>query len=362
VLWRDALQLGRLAIFGTNLSLIIFAVGNVFMQAFDYSFGDFHHPEGLMMITLSIFALSPAGRALSIDDLYRRVRSNRSRKKFEEFDPLDGTLDTLARWPLLLTQWMFALAYLSGCMSKLLRSELDWTNGFTLQYYLVKDGLRWGSDLGVWLGQQEIIVWLLSWLTILWEGTFFLVIIFPSLAWLYVPMGIAFHIGIDLTMNATFFHWITLYAVFVPWTLVVKKLPGRRFGQTSRKVEIFFDGDCPLCIRSMTVLCYLDWFKQLAFADLATQWTRLSGEHTEVTSADCSLEMHVLLPNGLVYKGFFAFRQILWCVPFLWPLLAIFYSPFASTVGPKIYRAIATRRSRFQVCDTNRKSKLAHHN
>ena len=112
--------------FRTNLSLIIFAVGNIFMQAFHYSFGDLHHPEGLIMITLCIFALSPVGRVLSIDDLYRRVHSNRTRKKFEEFDPLDGTLNLFARWPLLLTQWMFALIYLSGCVSKLFNSGLDW--------------------------------------------------------------------------------------------------------------------------------------------------------------------------------------------------------------------------------------------
>src|SRR5262245_29214351 len=42
---------GILALVGlkTNLSLLVFAVGSIFLQAFLYSFHDFHHPEAILM-------------------------------------------------------------------------------------------------------------------------------------------------------------------------------------------------------------------------------------------------------------------------------------------------------------------------
>jgi hypothetical protein len=51
----------------TNLSMIVFAASSVYLQAFLYSFGDFHHPEAIMMVALSVLALSPSGRVLSVD-------------------------------------------------------------------------------------------------------------------------------------------------------------------------------------------------------------------------------------------------------------------------------------------------------
>ncbi len=76
--------------------------------------------------------------------------------------------------------------------------------------YFFQDGLRWNIPFGIWLGQQHYIAWLLSWVAILFESTFFLVLLFPRLAWIYVPLGIAFHIGIYLTMKAPFFLYCAL--------------------------------------------------------------------------------------------------------------------------------------------------------
>ncbi|NEQ77679.1 MAG: hypothetical protein F6K23_34500 [Okeania sp. SIO2C9] len=77
---------GFFSLFGfkTNFSLIVFAVGNLFLQAYVYSFGRLHHPDALMMIALLILALSPAGRVLSIDDLGERIKLNIKNKNFTE--------------------------------------------------------------------------------------------------------------------------------------------------------------------------------------------------------------------------------------------------------------------------------------
>ena len=131
------LGVGVVALLGfrSNSSLLLFAVGNTFLQAFAYSFGDMHHPEALMIITLWALALSPAGRALSLDDLLSRgVGLSRVKAQFMK-------KSMFATWPLLLVQYLFVITYLDAAIRKMWRAGLDWTNGYTLQFYLIQDGL-----------------------------------------------------------------------------------------------------------------------------------------------------------------------------------------------------------------------------
>jgi hypothetical protein len=92
-----------------------------------------------MIITLVILALSPAGGVLSADDLWQRLRRHIRRGRFEVFNIMEEE-SALARWPLLLVQWMFALIYLSAAAAKLAESGLDWMNGYTLGHYILPGG------------------------------------------------------------------------------------------------------------------------------------------------------------------------------------------------------------------------------
>lgn len=205
---------GGLALIGlrTNLALILFAIGCTFIQAWSFSFGDVHHPPAIMMIALAALALSPAGRALSVDAYLERRRNRLPRA-----DQMQASSD-LAGWPILLVQWFFALMYLSAFYAKLTNGHLQWANGYTLQYYLAVDGLRWGSDLGVWLSQFHWLILLGQWGVMVFQGTFFLSLLIPRLKWLYVPAGMAMHVGIYVTLTAPFFQWAALYVVFIPWS------------------------------------------------------------------------------------------------------------------------------------------------
>ncbi len=217
---------GILALLGlfTNPSLLVFSLGSLFFQGYKYSFGDFHHTEALMLIGLLLISLAPSGRVLSLDELIsRRQGGDRPRP-----DHWLQASSPYAAWPLLAIQWLLSLAYFSSAFSKVAKAGLDWMNGYTLQYYLVRDGLRWGSDLGVFIGQFHTPAVILSWLTVLFEATFFLVLIFPRLARIYIPAGIAFHTGVYLTMLAPFFSFMMLYSVFVPWDSLLRRLRRRR--------------------------------------------------------------------------------------------------------------------------------------
>jgi uncharacterized membrane protein YphA (DoxX/SURF4 family) len=196
----------------TNAALLVFAVTCVYLQAFLYSFNDFHHPQAVMMVALAVLALSPSGRVLSVDAWLARRRTGNG-----EGHLLDQTSD-FAGWPIKLIQWFFVLMYASAVWSKLSASGFDWANGFTLQYVLARDGLRWNSPLAYWLSHYHLVVLLGQYGVLLFQGTFALAVIFPKLRWIYVPAGLCLHISIYLTLTAPFFQWMVLYAVFIPWT------------------------------------------------------------------------------------------------------------------------------------------------
>lgn len=72
--------------------------------------------------TLSVLALSPSGRVLSVDAwLWKRTRDDGA-------SMLDVRSE-FAGWPIKLIQWFFVLMYLSAVISKLWISGLDWANG-----------------------------------------------------------------------------------------------------------------------------------------------------------------------------------------------------------------------------------------
>jgi hypothetical protein len=214
VIYYVCIVAGLLSLVGllTNVALVVFAVTSIYLQSFLYSFSDFHHPEAVMMVALSIFALSPSGRTLSLDAwLARRRTANGGARPLSEISEFAG-------WPIKLIQWFFVLMYASAVWSKLSASGLDWPNGFTLQYYLARDGLRWDSAFAYWLSQYHLLILLAQYGVLLFQATFALAVIFPKLRWIYVPAGLCLHTFIYLTLTAPFFQWIVLYAVFIPWS------------------------------------------------------------------------------------------------------------------------------------------------
>jgi hypothetical protein len=214
---------GFLAIAGlfTNFSLLVFTVGNLITIALNYSFAEFHHPDALMMFTLVALTLSPSGRVFSLDAWLRRMRERPS----SPGKGSDTTLDEesmFAHWPVKLVQCLYGLIYLSSAVAKLHNGGFDWMNGYTLRFNLLDSGVRPVYPLGLWLGGQQGLSVLLSWMTILFEGTFWLAAIFPRLAWFYIPAGLALHLGIFLTMGPDFFEFVVLYIVFIPWASVFR--------------------------------------------------------------------------------------------------------------------------------------------
>ena len=218
--WIQTLTIvaGALALVGwrTRTACALFAVGNVFLSAYSYSFGEHHHTEAITVMFLLALPFAPCGAALSVDAWRARRRG-----------PQPVTSE-LAAWPLLSIRWMFALCYLSAAVCKLVAAGPEWMNGYTLRYYMLQDGLRWETGIGPWLAGQHGLAVALSWFSVLVEGFFWLVLARPRAALVLVPAAIALHVGIYAAMRAPFLLYIPLYSVFVPWSYVLERLNIRR--------------------------------------------------------------------------------------------------------------------------------------
>ncbi len=212
----------------TNASLLIFAIGNIVLQAFIYSFGDIHHPEAILLLGLVALACSTSGRVLSLDAWIR----GRRRSNAEASIALLDLEDRYAGWPIRFLQCFYPLMYLSAVVSKLTRGGLEWANGISLQYHMILEGYKSESPLALYLSEFHHFLRFAEYVVLIFQASFVLILFFPRLKWIYLPMGLCFHIIIYVTLRAPFPQWIVLYMIYIPWAAVFLWLAAKRVPAT----------------------------------------------------------------------------------------------------------------------------------
>jgi len=113
------------------------------------------------------------------------------------------------------------------------------------------------------------------------------------------------------------------------------------------RAQVLYDGQCPLCLKSVALLQRLDWLHQVTCVNVR--------DPEQVPLRDPPLppqrlleEMHLITPDGRrVHHGFGAFRWLAWRLPALWPLAPLLYLPGVPALGQRAYLWVA--RNRFQL-------------
>lgn len=101
--------------------------------------------------------------------------------------------------------------YGSSAYQKLKKSGLKWMDGYSIRYYLKYHHLMYGNRLPLILSNYPIkLLSFFSWLTILFEATFFLTLFFPSLIPIYSVLGISFHLSTLIIMRINYFRLVML--------------------------------------------------------------------------------------------------------------------------------------------------------
>ena len=214
--WWVTTVCGILALIGlgTRVALALFAAGSMLLISHIYSYGEYHHPEALYVVFLFLLAFCPCGDCLSVDAWLRR-RSRDGRRWYR------GTTSRLAMWPLVTVQCLLAIAYADAAMSKMLLGGLSWFNGYTLQNYLLFDGIRKGT-WGVHVAPYRWVCVLMAVGAVAFEASFWLILIprlrrLPGALPLVLLGGVGLHGGIYLLQQAPFFQFMVLYLTWVPW-------------------------------------------------------------------------------------------------------------------------------------------------
>jgi predicted DCC family thiol-disulfide oxidoreductase YuxK len=76
----------------------------------------------------------------------------------------------------------------------------------------------------------------------------------------------------------------------------------------NQRIEVFFDGDCPICSREIAMIRKLDRNQQIACTNIASRDFQANAHGLNNDSVN--REIHGKLADGSVIKGVEVFRQI----------------------------------------------------
>lgn len=109
----------------------------------------------------------------------------------------------------------------------------------------------------------------------------------------------------------------------------------------NHEFEVFFDGDCPLCIREINMLRWLDKKNKILFTDIADP--KFDATSTGVSWQTLMDKIHGRLPDGTLIEGVEVFRRLYSAVGFGW-IVAITRWPGISHVLDWSYKVFAKNR------------------
>lgn len=108
-------------------------------------------------------------------------------------------------------------------------------------------------------------------------------------------------------------------------------------------VEVFFDGECPLCSREIAMLRRLDRRARIRFTDIASP--AFDPAPVGVSMQTLMDRIHARLPNGELIEGVEVFRRLYAAVGFGF-FVAISRLPIVSALLELAYRVFAKNRLR----------------
>src|ERR1700722_17913483 len=116
------------------------------------------------------------------------------------------------------------------------------------------------------------------------------------------------------------------------------------------KAVVLFDGECPLCLKSVEILKRLDWLHTLYFQN-AREADRLPVSPMPLEPQRLLEEMHLVTPDRRsVYHGFGAFRWMARHLPLLVAFTPILYLPGVPFIGQRAYLWVARHRYQLVPC------------
>jgi len=321
------------AIIANYLFWIIFVNFTPMQRDFDGGFDLFMIGVGFFLIFM------PVGRALSVDNLLYKLQY-----KYQEQPALPKTTSALS----LLFPVMICLGFLyfDSAIHKLFAEH--WRNGLggwlpsSMPYYVS------ALDLS-WMLNSEMLQKSIGYLILVFQFSFIFLFYRRSFRPVFLFVGAGLHIGITISFNIYPFGlgMLSVYIFMVPFSWWAAMADW--FIYKTPQLAVFYDGDCPLCNRTATIINHFDVMQGVAFKDLQTQADtapQLQAYDQQVLLAD----LYAVDLQGRVFAGVDTYIQIFQKMRYLAVLGWLMRIPGIYHIARIIYRRIADARAR-NVCD-----------
>ncbi len=342
VLWAVAglgLTLGlhtRLCAVVNYLFWVAFTSFTPLWRDFDGGFDQLMISSGLLLIFL------PSWRALSLDNLRLKLKYSTLGHRHEP----SRTVSVLAYiLPVLLS---LGLLYFDSAIHKLFSQH--WRNGMgawlpsSHPYYISPIDMRW-------LLEREWLERVIGYTVIGFQFLFPLLFWHPRLRVPFLILGTLFHGGITLSFNIYPFGlgMLVHYALLVPFAW------WRRLGESLRlnqpRLTVFYDGQCPLCWRTVLTVEHFDARRGVVFLDLQTYASR-EMSLAELSEEELLKDLYAVDPEGRCYRGLDTYLKILESMGYPRPIAWLLRLPAIYPLATQIYRRIADNRQRLP-CDVS---------
>jgi predicted DCC family thiol-disulfide oxidoreductase YuxK len=348
LLTEGLLFLGMIG-YGTRLviplgAVCFFLLGGILR---DYSFN--WHQGWMPLYLITILSFTPCGDGWSVDRLWRVIRGQPVRDR-ERALPVYGW----SRY----TCWVaIAVTYWETGLCKLREGGLFWWDPEGLRATFYEDNLmprefNWSWSLNLTqahdplLGSMGVFVIVFEslWITVLFSST---------VRKIWPVLTAMFHTGVFIFQKILFFDLILMQLVFFDLT-GVRRAIARRLETSYGRIQVLYDGHCPLCNRTVPVLGFFDLFTRLEFLDFRrldlAEYNR--SHKLALTIQDLDREMYVI-SRGQAYIGYYGYRVLALALPAFWLLSPLLFLPGVSWVGERVYGYIARNRLALVHCDSH---------
>lgn len=313
----------------------------------DYSFN--WHQGWVPLYLISILSFTPCGDGWSVDRLLRVIRG------LPVPDPSRAL--PVYGWSRYTCWVAVAVTYWETGLCKLRFGGISWGNADGLRATFYEDTLLPREYDWFWsLYLVDAPDWPLIFMgvfVLFFECLWIVVLFSRTVRKIWPVLTAIFHIGVFVLQKILFIDLILLQMVFYDFT-GLRKAIGKRLESSYGRIQVLFDGHCPLCNRTVRALGFFDLFARLEFLDFRrldlTEYNRSHG--LALTMEDLDREMYVI-SRGQPYIGYYGYRVLALALPAFWLMSPLLYVPGVSWVGERVYGYIARNRLALLHCDTH---------
>jgi predicted DCC family thiol-disulfide oxidoreductase YuxK len=317
-------------------------------------YSGYWHQNLVPIYVLAVLSFTPCGDGWSVDRLRKMALGHPV--------PDPERTSSVYGWARYACWVAIVLPYVEAGLTKLRAAGMDWMSAINMKNMLLEQTLypkagNWSISLSL-ASAPDIVFVVLGIAGSVGEIMMILPLFSRVARRIYPAVMICMHIGIVFLMNIVFLDLILILLVFYDFTSVLARI-GKWLGAANR-LQVLYDGLCPLCRRTVRILTCLDLFHRLDFQDF---------HHLDIADYNCRHKLNLrpeelekamyVISEGQSFSGFLAYRMISLAVPIFWPLVPFMFLPGASALGAVVYRFVAHTRHKTFTSKANCPSKVS---